>query len=205
MVLRERIELSTSPLPRECSTTELPQPSVFQTATPVVTPRQAGSVKTLWFQPHWSAEVPLMKGVLHHPATAATTDRQSPRQDPISGHCQGRDRKSGPACPGTGVEQAPDASRRIGRRLMPQRPGRCNRKRPRRPCREGSATRGPECSGRRSTRHRSGRRSTGGRAGAPRRVAFAGGGAARAPSASDAAASTFRGGANRHYAAEAGR
>ena len=26
MVLRERIELSTSPLPRECSTTELPQP-----------------------------------------------------------------------------------------------------------------------------------------------------------------------------------
>ncbi len=25
MVLRERIELSTSPLPRECSTTELPQ------------------------------------------------------------------------------------------------------------------------------------------------------------------------------------
>ena len=28
MVLRERIELSTSPLPRECSTTELPQPFV---------------------------------------------------------------------------------------------------------------------------------------------------------------------------------
>jgi hypothetical protein len=28
-VLRERIELSTSPLPRECSTTELPQP-VFE-------------------------------------------------------------------------------------------------------------------------------------------------------------------------------
>ena len=27
MVLRERIELSTSPLPRECSTTELPQPA----------------------------------------------------------------------------------------------------------------------------------------------------------------------------------
>jgi hypothetical protein len=27
LVLRERIELSTSPLPRECSTTELPQPS----------------------------------------------------------------------------------------------------------------------------------------------------------------------------------
>ncbi|ESY92910.1 hypothetical protein X741_18500 [Mesorhizobium sp. LNHC229A00] len=26
LVLRERIELSTSPLPRECSTTELPQP-----------------------------------------------------------------------------------------------------------------------------------------------------------------------------------
>ena len=26
MVLRERIELSTSPLPRECSATELPQP-----------------------------------------------------------------------------------------------------------------------------------------------------------------------------------
>ncbi len=25
MVLRKRIELSTSPLPRECSTTELPQ------------------------------------------------------------------------------------------------------------------------------------------------------------------------------------
>jgi hypothetical protein len=25
LVLRERIELSTSPLPRECSTTELPQ------------------------------------------------------------------------------------------------------------------------------------------------------------------------------------
>ncbi|CCV08611.1 hypothetical protein MESS2_760133 [Mesorhizobium metallidurans STM 2683] len=25
-MLRERIELSTSPLPRECSTTELPQP-----------------------------------------------------------------------------------------------------------------------------------------------------------------------------------
>jgi site-specific DNA recombinase len=29
MVLRERIELSTSPLPRECSTTELPQPSAL--------------------------------------------------------------------------------------------------------------------------------------------------------------------------------
>ena len=27
LVLRERIELSASPLPRECSTTELPQPS----------------------------------------------------------------------------------------------------------------------------------------------------------------------------------
>ncbi len=26
LVLRERIELSTSPLPMECSTTELPQP-----------------------------------------------------------------------------------------------------------------------------------------------------------------------------------
>ena len=29
MVLRERIELSTSPLPRECSTTELPQRRVM--------------------------------------------------------------------------------------------------------------------------------------------------------------------------------
>ncbi len=28
MVLRERIELSTSPLPMECSTTELPQHSL---------------------------------------------------------------------------------------------------------------------------------------------------------------------------------
>ncbi|CDX20060.1 hypothetical protein MPLB_1810038 [Mesorhizobium sp. ORS 3324] len=27
-MLRERIELSTSPLPRECSTTELPQPAM---------------------------------------------------------------------------------------------------------------------------------------------------------------------------------
>jgi hypothetical protein len=37
LVLRERIELSTSPLPRECSTTELPQLSperflIFQSA-----------------------------------------------------------------------------------------------------------------------------------------------------------------------------
>ena len=30
VVLRERIELSTSPLPRECSTTELPQPAVTE-------------------------------------------------------------------------------------------------------------------------------------------------------------------------------
>src|SRR4028119_803140 len=34
MVLRERIELSTSPLPMECSTTELPQHSVTGTVTP---------------------------------------------------------------------------------------------------------------------------------------------------------------------------
>jgi hypothetical protein len=32
-VLRERIELSASPLPRECSTTELPQPEFQKTQT----------------------------------------------------------------------------------------------------------------------------------------------------------------------------
>jgi hypothetical protein len=32
MVLRERIELPTSPLPRECSTTELPQPDLQEAA-----------------------------------------------------------------------------------------------------------------------------------------------------------------------------
>ena len=47
MVLLERIELSTSPLPRECSTSELQQPAVFQIATPGVTPMQAGSGKAL--------------------------------------------------------------------------------------------------------------------------------------------------------------
>lgn len=47
MVLLERIELSTSPLPRECSTSELQQPAVFQIATPGVTPDQAGSGKAL--------------------------------------------------------------------------------------------------------------------------------------------------------------
>ncbi len=47
MVLLERIELSTSPLPRECSTSELQQPAVLQLATPRVTPDQAGSGGTL--------------------------------------------------------------------------------------------------------------------------------------------------------------
>ena len=47
MVLLERIELSTSPLPRECSTSELQQPAVPQIATLGVTPDQAGSGGTL--------------------------------------------------------------------------------------------------------------------------------------------------------------
>ena len=37
MVLRERIELSTSPLPMECSTTELPQQGLKQPKVSVPT------------------------------------------------------------------------------------------------------------------------------------------------------------------------
>ena len=44
LVLRERIELSTSPLPRECSTTELPQP-LMAGLLPYRTGKRKASVK----------------------------------------------------------------------------------------------------------------------------------------------------------------